>query len=235
MTDFNPFSAAPEEVPVAAPAPEEQSGGNAKLLIGLGAVATVAVGAGAFLLLSGGGVDEDFGVVAAAPRAAVPAAAPTASPQPKLPAQSNLRLGRNPFRPLYVEPVAAPAGDTTTPTDVTSGGTTPVVVVPVTDGGTGAPAPAPVTAAPAPAPAPAPAAQSTVRLLSVETGKGGANPIALFDYDGAEVTGGEGDVMAGKLLVLSLQKDHTGSWFANLQLGDGTPFEVHERQTVVVQ
>jgi hypothetical protein len=236
VTEFNPFGPPTEadtEARAAQPGPQnEESGSSKTLVIALGAIAGVALAAGAFLFVGGGDDSDELAPVARAPRAAAPA---TASPAPKLPAPANLTLGRNPFRALYVEPVAvaeAPAGGVTTPTDPTDGGTS-VILVPAADSGTGAPAPG--TAQPAPAPAPAPAVQSTVRLLSVDSGKEDGNPVATFDYDGAKVSGGVGDVMAGKLLLLSLQRDHTGSWFVNLQLGDGDPFEVHERQTVVVQ
>ena len=244
MTEFNPFSAAdeaPAYVPEDEAAAEEAAGDSRKNVVAIGALAAVALGAGAFFFLggSGDGDVEEFVPAASAPGApAAPEAAPAAPA--KLPASSGVTLGRNPFRALYVEPVAVAAAPeapttgtgTTTPTTTTGGTTTPIVVV---DSGP-APAPAPATGgttAPPPAPAPAPA-QSTVALKSVAAGKDGANPTGTFKYDGKEVTGAPGDVMANKLLVISLQQDHTGGWFALLQLGDGSPFEVHENQVVVV-
>ena len=222
----------PEEV-----VSEESASGSKRNVVALGALAAVAVGAGAFLFLGGGGDEEleEYVPAARAPRAAAPAA--DAGPVSTLPVASKVTLGRNPFRALYVEPVAAaaPAGGTTTSPTTTSGGTTttPVVIVDSgsstggsTSGGTTAPPPA--------APAPAPA-QSTVALKSVTAAKDGSNPTATFDYDGKTVSGAPGDVMAGKLLVISIQQDAMGGWFVNLQLGDGEPFEVHERQRVVVQ
>ena len=236
MSEFNPFGAS-DQAPEHVTEEVTEESGSKRNVIALGALAAVAVGAGAFFLLGGSGGDEEleaFVPTATAPKAAAPA--PTASPA-TLPVASKLTLGRNPFRALYVAPAAAPAGDTTTtPTGTTGGTTTPVVIV---DGGP-APAPAPVQPAPAqpapakPAPAPAPA-QSTVSLKSVAAAKDGSNPTATFVYDGKEVSGAPGDVMAGKLLVISIQQDAIGGWFANLQLGDGSPFEVHERQKVVVQ
>ena len=239
MSEFNPFSAA-EEAPEYLPEQSEESASSRKPVVLVGALAAVLVGAGAFLFLGGGGDDtEEFTAVAKAPRAAAPAASVATGPVVKLPVSSKLTLGRNPFRALYVEPVAAPApaGGVTKPTS--TGVTAPTVVVapaPVTGG---QPAPAqPVPFQPAPAqpaqPAPAPA-QSTVALKGVAAAKDGSNPTATFVYDGQEVSGAPGDVMAGKLLVISIQQDNTGGWFANLQLGDGSPFEVHERQTVLVQ
>ncbi len=239
MSEFNPFSAAVEEAPAPVEVAEDESTGSRKTVLMVGTLAAVVVGAGAYLFLGGGGEEvEEYTPAARAPRAAAVAPASAA----KLPVTTKVALGRNPFRALYVAPAAGAAASSTTigtaPTTTTTN-TAPVVIV---DSG---PAPAPVTRggfAPAPAPAPAqqapaprPAAQSTVALKSVAAGKDGANPTATFVYDGKQVTGAPGDVMAGKLLVISLQQDATGSWFANLQLGDGSPFEVHERQTVVVQ
>lgn len=239
MSEFNPFAASdevseyvPEEVV------EETADGSKRNLVALGAVAAVALGAGAFFFLGGSGDDdvEEYVPAARAPRAAAPA---QTGPVSTLPVASKLTLGRNPFRALYVEPasVSAPTGGTTTTPTTTTGGTTggttttPVVIV---DSGTTGGSTSGGTTAPPPAPAPAPA-QSTVALKSVTAGKDGSNPTATFDYDGKTVSGAPGDVMAGKLLVISIQQDVMGGWFVNLQLGDGEPFEVHERQTVVVQ
>jgi len=247
MSEFNPFSATAEEAPATSEVAEE---GSRKNLVLGGALAAVVLGAGAFLFLGGGGDDvEEFTPVAQAPRAApATSAAPVVK---KLPVTTKVALGRNPFRALYVQPAVSSGGG--------SGGTTaaapvfvpaapqpaavPVQIAPVQSAPVQpapvqpAPAqPAPAQPAPAqPAPQPAPAAQSTVSLKGVTAGKDGAKPTGTFVYDGKTVTGPPGDVMAGKLLVISLQQDNTGSWFAHLQLGDGSPFEVHERQTVVVQ
>jgi hypothetical protein len=237
MSEFNPFAAS-DEVTEYAPqeVAEETASGSKRIVVALGALAAVAVGAGAFFFLGGGGDEtlEEYVPAARAPRAAAPAA--DAGPVSTLPVASRLTLGRNPFRALYVEPVAAAApagGTTTTPTTTTGGTTTPPIVV--VDGGTSTGGTSTGgTSSPAPAPAPAPT-QSTVALKSVTAGKDGANPTATFDYDGKTVSGAPGDVMDGKLLVISIQQDVMGGWFVNLQLGDGEPFEVHERQTVVVQ
>lgn len=234
MSEFNPFNATAEEASFSEAVEET---GSRRNVIALGALAGVALAAGAFFFLGGSGEEVDeFTPVTRAPRAA-PAVSP--APAKKLPVTTNVALGRNPFRALYVQPAAASGGTTTgtAPTTTTRTTTTPVVIVdsgsaPASGGGSTYVPPA----QPAPAqPAPAPAAQSTVSLKGVTAGKDGANPTGTFVYDGQKVTGAPGDVMAGKLLVISLQQDNTGGWFANLQLGDGSPFEVHERQTVVVQ
>ncbi len=252
MTEPFPFGTALDEAPV-----EEPAASNRRNLIVLGVVGAVALAAGAYFVLGGSGdpTEESFAV----PARSRPVATVSASPGPVvLPVVSTLALGRNPFKALYVAPVVSSGGGgtgttapvvtaptATTPVIVQPTTTTPVIVVtdstPTTSGGGsttptsgGTTAPAPPAAAPAPAASPAPA-QSTVALKAVAPGKDGAAPVATFRYDGKTLTGSPGDVMDGKLLLISLQQDATGSWFANLQLGDGSPFEVHERQTVVVQ
>lgn len=107
-------------------------------------------------------------------------------------------------------------------------GSTPIVVIGGNGGGGNGGG---GTQQPAPAPAPA---RSTVALgkVSVDSKK---VPTGVFTYNGTQYKGKPGDILDGKLLVISIQQDQTGAWFANLQLGDGSPFEVHQRQTVVVQ
>lgn len=232
MTDFNPFAASDEVTEyVPEETAEQGEGGSKRNVVALGALAAVALGAGAFFFLGGSGGDEELeAFVPPAPKPA--AAAPETTEVTTLPVASKQTLGRNPFRALYVEPAAAPAEAPAAPAapTITDPGTTPIIVV---DNGPAPAQPAPSQPKPAePAPAPAPA-YSIVQLKSVAAAKDGTNPTGTFDYDGKELTGAPGDVMDGKLLVISIQQDHTGSWFANLQLGDGEPFEVHQNQKVV--
>lgn len=223
------------------PADEAGAGGEGRRnLLVLGAVGAAALaGAAYFLLGSGGAGDEQAFTV---PTRTRPAAAASASPAPvALPAATNVSLGRNPFKALYVAPAAVSATTVSSganppaapaapaPAPVQAPPATPPVVIVADPGGGYTPPPA-APSSPAPAPAPA---QSTVALKGVQVTDG--KPVGTFRYDNQTVTGAPGEVMAGRLMVISLQQDVTGSWFANLQLGDGSPFEVHERQTVVVQ
>jgi hypothetical protein len=218
MTDFNPFSAVPEDASAPPSAPEQESRSNPKLLIGLGALAAVVIGAGAFLFLSGGDDVEDFGVVAAAPRAAAPVASPAPTAQPKIPAQANLTLGRNPFRPLYVEPAPAPPPPPADlPTSTGGVGTTPVVIV---EGGTSGPGAAPAPQEPT-------AKEHKLVLLRVfGTGK---DQSASFSIDGKQQTAKVGTTFGptAEILLLSLHEGpKEGEWTAVLQVGDGDPFDV---------
>ena len=103
--------------PVApAPAFEDESTGGSRsrmLLLG-GLLAAVVLGGGGYLLLSGSG---DSGDVSGAPlplprhQASQPAAPTTVvKGGATLPKKSTAQLGRDPFKPLYVAPVEAPAG-----------------------------------------------------------------------------------------------------------------------------
>lgn len=122
-----------------------------------------------------------------------------------------------------------PIGSGPGSTPIGSGpGSTPIVVIGGNGGGGNGGG---GTQQPAPAPAPT---RPTVALgkVSVDSKK---VPTGVFTYNGTQYKGKPGDILDGKLLVISIQQDQTGAWFANLQLGDGSPFEVHQRQTVVVQ
>ncbi len=241
MTEPFPFGGVEDDAPVTYDEPVKDN----RKTIALGALAAVVLGAGAFFFLGGGGDDTEdaFIVPARSPRVAA-AKAPAAQPVVKLPVASKLELGRNPFKALYVAPAAAAGGSgavangssiptTTTPVTAPATGSTAPIVVVSGSGSQPPPAYQPTsgsTTAPAPKPAPA---QSTVKLTGVSTKSG--KPVGTFVLDGKEYTGKEADVLGGKLLVISLQQDSIGGWFANLQVGDGSPFEVHERQEVVVQ
>lgn len=219
------------------------------LLAGLGAVV---LGAGAYLLLGGSAEEETYDVALPAPRSS--AAAPVPSPLPTVPQVSAVQLGRNPFKALYVAPAAAsqpvggtPATGTSLPTALpTSLPTSPPTSMPgATGAGPAVPSPGGASSAPivvtggggsqSSAPALKPkAAVSTVSISKVDKKQG--DLVVFLRYDGKDYSGKQGDVLAKRLKVLSIQQDDaTGSWFVTLRLGDGTPFEVHERQTVVVQ
>lgn len=105
-----------------------------------------------------------------------------------------------------------------------------------------APQPAPVqqpapqqppAAQPAPRPAPAPASDGTVSLASVKAE--GNTAEGTFQYEGMTLRGGQGDVMGGQLLVVSLTQSDDGRWVAVLKRGDGGAFEVREGEKVVVR
>jgi len=130
MTDSFGFSADPDPG-----APEGTSGNRRTILVAAGLAGVMALGAGAYFLLSGSPADPVTSVAlyrppvhrVIPPRHTAPAPAPTkAVPAAQLPTASLEHLGRNPFRALYVQPVAvtstAPTGGTGTSTGAGSAG-----------------------------------------------------------------------------------------------------------------
>lgn len=220
MTD-SPFSfQTTEDPPAFSDEPGTDGRRNAVLF---GALGAVVLAAGAFFFLGGGGDETDevaFTPSKRTPRVEV-SAAPLV-PAAALPAVAKVPLGRNPFRALYVQPVAAPAPAPKPPPPPPPPPPAPAPIVVVNN--------VPPPAAPQPAPAPA---QRTVQLLSVAT-PAGAPAVGTFLLDGKQLTGSKGMLLGGKLLVLDLQQDVRG-WFALLQFGESAAFEVSKGQEVVIQ
>ncbi len=221
MSEFNPFSAAPEEQ---APAVEEAAEGrDKKVLAVLGGVVALALAGGAYLFLGGGGEEElEAFVPPARPAAAAPAASP--SPQAQVPVQTAIRLGRSPFDVKYIAPAPAPEQPDTpaAPAAPVTGGAPGVIVVPVQGGGStggGTTAPAPGTGAPAPD---QPTAQEYKLILLRVFGEG-VDQSASFSIDGREQTAKVGSTFGATaeiLLVELTEGPDAGQWTASLQVGE---------------
>jgi hypothetical protein len=237
------------ESPFTSPAAEQatdteaESASRKPLLLALGALAAVALGAGAFLFLGGDdAAEQQLAAPGTVPAAAAPAPAASAS---ALPVASKVELGRNPFKALYVQPVVAPAS-TSAPTTVGTGTGTP-------GGATAAPAPAPVTGgipivgvpqipstgtgSESPAPSPAPATKPELRLVSA-THVGHGEHVGVFAVGDVEETVKVGDTFGPDkhLLLLSLQQGPgDDQWTAVVQIGDGDPFDVVTGSPVLLQ
>jgi hypothetical protein len=116
-------------------AANEESRGKRKLIVAAGAAGLLVLGAAGYLLLSGGGSSNDASFAPPAHHVQAPKSSATLrSHVPavrRLPAASQVRIGRDPFSALYVVPVAAPAGASgsstgtpaTTPTGSPTAGT----------------------------------------------------------------------------------------------------------------
>lgn len=177
------------------------------LLIGGGLLAAVAVGVGAFLFLGGRGGGGDSVSAAPPPRSGVAAPVqvgpttptkPSPTPSPSalgLPAPTVEHVARNPFKALYVVPVAAAApGPGAAPTGVPG--------APV-----GAPVPpAPPPAVPPTATTPAPVGDPTaptlyaVKLLSIS----GSSASMVVDGKTMSIIVGQRFGRDGELVVLSI-------------------------------
>jgi hypothetical protein len=221
-------------------APEgDEPARDKRTLLVAGGLAALVLGAGAFFFL--GGSDESLsddgpvpvaasGIAATKPTSTVrtaPAAAPAV-----VPAESTFEAGRNPFKALYVLPVAAKEGTSTstgstgTSTDTTGGSTTvaptsttptspvtPVTVTPVT----------PVTVKPT---TPAVVLHELV-LQTVSEGSTTAKTLGTFLIDKKKYVVPVGQVFGPKseLVVVAYQQDAKGVWTAVLRVGDSAPFD----------
>ena len=125
MTDSFGFSADPDPG-----APEGTSGNRRTILVAADLAGVMALGAGAYFLLSGSPADPVTSVAlyrppvhrVIPPRHTAPAPAPTkAAPAAQLPTASLEHLGRNPFRALYVQPVAVTSTAPTSGTGTSTG------------------------------------------------------------------------------------------------------------------
>jgi hypothetical protein len=254
-----PFDATAEAEPLV---DEVESGDSRRsLLVAGGLVGALVLGAGAFLLLTGGD-DEELG--SELPQAQPAAEAPAAQPQEVavIPVASTETVGRNPFKARYIAPVDAPATGTSTDqpttaaTDVTPEQQAAVVrqsapYVPPTPTSTTPPS------STAPAPAPGPAPTGTTAPVVVEPPKvpddGMRYPVTLLSIDQKTADGttqavrwGFGEesfeVVPGKAFgrfqhlrvvkILEVTADRPAG--VELQIGDGSAFFVGLGQTVYV-
>ena len=240
-----PFGAVEE-----APALEEESeSGSRRNLLALGGLAALLVAGGAaFFLLSGG--DEPSEDVAFVPpaRTAVTAPAVIVPKAVKLPVATNIPLGRNPFKALYVQPAAAPAdaaptGPATAPAP--AGGPAIILVTPTAPtGGTSpgtspgiAPFPGPTDGGAGPAPGTPPVAVEHDLVLRRVSGEGDALS-AAFTIDGKATSAKVGETFGptSEIKLLSLQEGpQPGRWTAVLQVGDAAPFDVVIGESVRVR
>ena len=229
-----------------APAPEQESeSGSRRNLLALGGLAALLVAGGAaFFLLSGGDeTSEDVAFVPPA-RTAVTAPAVIVPKAVKLPVATNIPLGRNPFKALYVQPAAAPAdaaptGPATAPAP--AGGPAIILVTPTAPtGGTSpgsAPFPGPTDGGAGPAPGTPPVAVQHDLVLRRVSGDGDALS-AAFTIDGKATSAKVGETFGptSEIKLLSLQEGpQPGRWTAVLQVGDAAPFDVVIGESVRVR
>ena len=209
---------------------EDSTGDKKKVLLVGGLAAAVLVGAGGFFLLSGGDAEDDTFVLPKRPAKVAAAAGGKAAAKPvaKVPVTYAAPVGRDPFRALYTVPVAAPAAGpgttpvTTTPTQApTSGGT--VVITPTK---------APASSGGTTTGTTTQKSQSTIRFKAYDT----FTKTGTFVLDGKTTeTGKVGSTIAKKVLVIAIRPDREpGTFFATLKVGDGSNFDAHFGQTVVI-
>lgn len=216
-----------------------------KVLLAGGLAAVLMLGGGGYYLFGGSGNVADTTASAARPshglrsvRAPVPSPSKRKGPErvtpvleaAKVPAKSTEHLGRDPFKALYVQPVAAVAASAGGPLGSLpfTPATTPVPTVP-----TGTPGfPAPTGGNPA---APAKPAAYALKLMRVEGS--GADLTAVFAVASGTQRVGVGHVfgLMHEIKLLSLQQGETGSWTSVIQVGDDQPFDAATGEVLHVQ
>lgn len=198
-------------------AADEAGTDRKKLVLVGGLVAALLAGGGGYMLLSGGGGDDvALGVPPVRKPAAVKgtpakAAKLAAKPAAKVPAATTVRLGRDPFLALYVQPVAAPEGSTTT-----SGGTTTPTTVGTPTGGSSTDGSATPTGTSAP---------YALTLVSI-TGAANEDKVFTFSVGGTKksVVAAQKFGKYSELVTLNFIKNSKGAPVAALvQVGDDDP------------
>ena len=190
-------------------APNPAGGQRRAVVFGGVALVVVALGAGAFLLLSGS--DDAATSASALPSrpAAVVGTSPSISPSAALPTATEATL-HDPFKPLYPpKPTPVP-----TPTALPTTAPTPGAGLPTTPGGVVGPGGTTGT----------PGTQNVVKLLSIT---GSTIPTVTITVDGATYTGKTGEVLGSIAQIMSIRPDDGAATF---QLGDAT-FDLHIGQS----
>jgi hypothetical protein len=203
---------------------DEAAGNRKAIFVAGGVVAALVLGAGGWLLLGGGGDSaEDAAFVphrAARPAAAAPKAA--AKAVKKLPAPYTQRLGRDPFKALYVIPAAAPAAaeaPAAGTTDTTTGTSTSTPTGSTTTGSTTW----------------TPTSRYPLKLVSIQKVDQVYVSTWLVDGKKTSVLPGQRFGKVGELVVLAFGKNAKGvvdNVF--MQVGDDSPINVNVGESVSV-
>ena len=206
--------------------PTPSPGSNRRAIIAAGAAGALLLLSGGYYLLMGGSSGEPHAfvrqvqhapaVVKSVAKNAKPTSKKAVNPAAQLPALSVAPLGRDPFKPLYIQPVAAPAqvvttapaaptGTATTPTSTSTTPTNPV---------------------------------ATTYALSLSSVYGsGSNLTGSFKVGSAQQQAKPGSVFGrtSELRLLSLQQESSGLWTAVVQVGDDQPFNLSQREVKYVR
>ena len=222
-----PFDAGQQPLAV-----DEAPASNRNVLIAGGLAAALLLGAAGYFLLGigGGSHDTALGVTPVLPRHAVTktvAVRPAvAKPVVKVPLASTEHLGRNPFKALYVQPVAAVAPASTGTSGTTTGSNGSTGTTGTTTGSTGTTGTSGTTGTPGTttsATAPYALSLTTISKPSPET------RFFTFNVAGKSVTVIPAQRFGtyGELIVLAYTKNAAGTATgAIIQVGDDNPIDV---------
>ena len=211
---------------------EEPDRNRTKFLIGGGVAAALVVAAGGYFLLgSGGSSDEEAFLAPHHAVKAVAAAPKKVATAKKLPAPYKAQLGRDPFKALYVVPVAAvvTTGTTTPTTTTTTGSTT------TTGTGTGTGSTTPTTTGTGTGTTPT-STRYTLKLVSISK----PSPEVRFTTwkvgtDSKTVIPAQRFGKYGEIVVLAFSKNASGVVDkAIIQVGDDSPMDVGIGESVSI-
>jgi hypothetical protein len=199
------------ETPVAEVPTDAGTTDRRKLAL-FGVLGALVLAAAGWLLLGGGGSSSDSLApiphgTPRLPKTAVGSA--VLKPTTVLPPASKVKLGRDPFRPLYVVPaVVVPVAPATKPTSGSTGTTTP-------------PAGKPATYA--------------LQLVRIDGSGDNLTAKFLIGTTGKIQYARAGSVFGrdAEIRLLSMQKGSNGSGIAVIQVGDGSPFNVNSKDTAI--
>jgi hypothetical protein len=216
MSDTTTMPFQPGTMDDAPEAPQlDDSPGNKRILLILGAVAGLAVLAiAAYFLLFAGGSDDKAADPVVPPRSGAqpstaPSTAPKAAVQPKISARN---FGTDPFKALISDGAAS---TTTTTGTTTTGTTTPPVTTP------------PVVTPPTTTPPSTPPSGAAYRFKVINVASG--NEHARVSLNGDEETIAPGDVVGGKFKAIRFQGGKCGTF----KFGDEPAFDLCEGSPAV--
>lgn len=207
------------ETPVGDALGEEGTRDRRKLVL-FGVLGALALAAAGWFLFGGNGSAPEALTpiphgVPRLPRS--PVASTPLKPTTVLPPTSTVKLGRDPFRALYVVPAAAPPAPPAAP------GTKP------TKAPTGTPTGTPTTTPPT-----KPITYS-LRLVRVDGSGDNLTAKFLIGTTGKIQYARAGSVFGrdAEIRLLSMQKGSNGSDIAVIQVGDGSPFNVNSKDSAI--
>jgi hypothetical protein len=208
---------------------EGESSNRRAVLVAGGVAAALVVAAGGWFLLGGSSdtVNNSAFVPAKSRPAAVAPKKVVTKPVKKLPTAYKDKLGRDPFRALYVVPVAAAVTPGTTPTGTTPTGTTPTGTTPTgsTTGSTGTTSGTPTGTT-----------RYALKLVAISKP---SPEVRFFTWMVAGkkvvVIPGQRFGKVGEIVVLAYERNAAGTATgAIIQVGDDSPIDVQVGETVSV-
>ena len=227
--------------------PTPSPGSNRRAIIAVGAAGALLLLSGGYYLLMGGSSSEPHAfvpqvqhaqaVVKTVAKNATPTSKNAVKPAAQLPALSVAPLGRDPFKPLYIQPVAAPVQAVTAAPAAPTGTTTTPTSTSTTPTSTSTTPTSTSTTPTSTSTTPAKPVATTYALSLTSVYGSGSNLTGSFKVGSAQQQAKPGSVFGrtSELRLLSLQQESSGVWTAVVQVGDDQPFNLSQREVQYVR